>query len=105
MNIKVDVEFNNDFVNKLNKIGKDQEISLLVLFNNKFMKEYSEFTSFDEMIEKSNLGIDCKDIDNVKKVFESSEWNEYVKQHTKFGSWNEMQICATTEYIKNELGL
>lgn len=89
---------------KLNKKINDTNgrKSLDVLFDEEFIKKYTNFSSINEMIEESNLGIKTQeDFDNKPE----EEWNKFVIENTKFSSWEEMKSKAGNLYTIKHLNL
>ncbi|WP_096436345.1 hypothetical protein [Alteribacter populi] len=62
------------------------------LFDSQFMKTYTEFDHFDDMVEASGIPIDTA---KAQREIESSpEWNAFIKTHTLFSSWVNMKNTA-----------
>ena len=75
-------------------------VDLLDLMTDNFIKDNTDYNSFDEMINES--GLDFSTEEQSAKSFESDQWNNYVQENTDFDSWDEMNKIAVREYtIKN----
>jgi DNA-directed RNA polymerase subunit RPC12/RpoP len=78
------------------------EISIDKLFNNAFMKKYTDYdnlTDFiinSELVPKDTLVITYEIFENIPR----EEFNEYIRSNTLFGSWNDMFDKATSRYLK-----
>lgn len=86
-----------DAAEKLN--GKN-EVNLNELFNNKFLKENSSITSFDEFCELANIQSQS-DFDSIPE----SELDKTVKSISSFSSWSEFLSSATEDFLYRTLGL
>ena len=87
-------------INKVNKLSGNSEIRFKDLFNNKFMLNYTEFESINQMFQESDFDIKSEeDFNNISE----DQLDEYVKQNTKFSNWEEMIEMAIEKWIKKEL--
>jgi ribosomal protein L37AE/L43A len=89
----------NECSNQLN----NREKSLLQnLFSGQFMKKYTCFESFSEFI--SNCDLFTRSIDNISQEEIASlperKINRYVKEHTRFSTWDQMFEKAVEWYLK-----
>jgi len=66
------------------------------------MKKYSSFISLDEMLEKSPFKIESQE--DFQKI-DDAEWDIFIKNNTKFNSWEEMLSTASTIWVKKQLKL
>ena len=92
------------FFKNLEKKAKDAsgEASFSELFNPDFMTAFTNFKSIDEFFEKSPFDINTQeDFENLNE----SELDNYVKENTRFSSWEEMMNEAGKRYIAKKLGL
>ena len=82
--------------------SSDGKISIDKLFNNAFMKKYTNYDNLTDFI--LNSGLVPKDILVVTHdIFENipyEEFNEYIRSNTIFDSWNDMFDKATSRYLK-----
>ncbi|MFW5795497.1 MAG: hypothetical protein ACOCV1_08450 [Bacillota bacterium] len=84
------------------KVGKAKEkingrVDLLDLLTDNFIKENTNYNSFDEMVKKSELNFSTEE--RSAETFESDKWNNYVQEKTGFEGWQEMIEIASREYI------
>ena len=109
----IEMEGFDEFINKLEDIKKNaqeidgtNEISYEELFNEKFMKKYTEYSSIYEMIENSNLDIETEE--EIKGVLEKGnnkeEWDQFVQNNTIFDNWEDMFKKANEEWAVKKLG-
>jgi hypothetical protein len=87
---------------KLKKLENMTEISLGVLFNDKFISKHSSFSNLDDLCKASGFKIENKD-DFL--AIPDDEWNTFISGNTSFSSWEEMQRNAFTEHLENEMKL
>jgi len=79
------------------------KVDLLDLMTDNFIKENTNYNSFDEMVKKSELDFSTED--QSSETFESNEWNNYVQENTGFESWQEMIEIASREYMIKNINL
>lgn len=68
------------------------------MFDEKFMRNNTRFSSFNEMISYSWFEQDFKDIPE-------EEWNYFVKETTNFKNRDEMKGAGWKDLIKRKLAL
>ncbi len=82
--------------------SSDGEISIDKLFNNAFMKKYTDYdnlTDFiinSELVPKDTLVVTHEIFGNIS----CEEFDEYIRSHTIFDSWNDMFDRASSRYLK-----
>jgi len=86
-----------------NNINENRKNGPLIenLFKNEFMKKYTKFDSFDEFIKNCSL-IEIDDINSLNQILNKGmmkKWDQYVQNHTKFSSWDEMFERAIESYL------
>jgi hypothetical protein len=82
--------------------GKQQTVPLSELLNNGFIAEHSSFASFDELLAASPFKVATKE---DFEAIPDAEWDTYITANTSFGSWEEMQRKAASEYLVKQIGL
>jgi len=102
----INFEFDDSGFKKVKKKMKKAKekingrVDLLDLMTDNFINENTNYNSFDEMINESELDFSTEE--QSAKSFESDQWNNYVQENTDFDSWDEMNKIAVREYtIKN----
>lgn len=90
---------------KMKKAKEDVEgeVKLETLMNDKFMKNNTNYNSFEQMVEASELDFSTEE--KSVNSLESNEWNSFVKENTDFKSWEEMSTIAGREYIIKNFSL
>ncbi|MDD5960088.1 MAG: hypothetical protein ACI4RQ_04275, partial [Methanobrevibacter wolinii] len=77
-------------------MAKD-DICMLGVFSDEFMKKYTKFSSFDEMKKKSPFGNQA-----TADLFNNPKWDTFVKKTTKFKDWQEMLITSANQMLKKD---
>lgn len=96
-------EFQNNLNNFLENAKKldGQEVPFTELFSPMFMSQHTDASSFDELLQKSGLKIETpEDLLNIPE----QEMDSLVAEHTKFPTWDAMQIKAFEEWSAQQPG-
>lgn len=89
-----------DLQKKVKNAGGD--VSFPDLFNPNFMTTFTYFSNIDEFFQKSPFEVkSSEDFDNINKA----ELNSFIKENTKFSTWEEMKTKAGELYVAKQLGL
>lgn len=76
-------------------------VPLNEIFTPEFMMMYTNFDSFDEMLESSQWTVENqKDFEAIPE----SDFDEYVNEHTEFPSWEVMYQTGAEKYFERKLG-
>jgi hypothetical protein len=102
MAVKFDTSGFDKLRRNLQKLDGKHAVSLNELMNPTFMRRNTQFSSVDDMVAKS--GFEVNSIEDFKAI-PDAEWDQFIRQHTRFGSWREMQEVAVQAWTKNKLGL
>lgn len=93
--------------NKLNQMQKSAEeldgstVALNDLFTKSFMNKYTNYSSFDELLESGNFIVNSQeDFDNIP----DSELDLHISQNTKFNTFQDMLDEAGADYALKQLG-
>ncbi|MBM7096311.1 MULTISPECIES: hypothetical protein [Alteribacter] len=66
------------------------------LFPESFMRKYTDYRDFDEMVEASNI---CLASGKAQREIETCRiWSQFVREHTSFSGWREMRKTAAEHY-------
>lgn len=91
----------NELDRKQKENGGSVNVPFTELFNDKFMVKYTSFKTLDELFEKSGFKVESQeDFKNIP----DAEWDIFIKENTKFSSWEEMYSEAATKYVATQLG-
>lgn len=92
--------------NKINSVSGTHEIKITELLTSQFMKEHSEYDSFETLARASGL---CNgDGPITKEEFASipdSEWDAWIQKSTDFKDWKSMMSDAGRQYIIKRINL
>lgn len=81
------------------------EVSLDELFNDGFMRKYTDFDSLEKFFDASPWTVDFEgDLEADLAAIPEDEFDEYVNQHTRFPDSEEMQGKAAEEWAAGQLG-
>ena len=101
MKVNVDFKFDDGGLKKLQrnleKLPKESEVPVSELFNDDFMKQYTDFQTFQAMVDASGI----KNSDEIG----NEAFSKFVSTHTRCGNWEDMKKQAGAEYVKRKLGL
>lgn len=84
------------------ELEKNNQIPFDDLFTISFMSKYTNFSSFDELLEAGNF------IVNSQEDFEAipdAEFDMHISTNTSFKKWEDMLAKATEIYVAKKLGL
>ncbi|MBD2081395.1 hypothetical protein [Leptolyngbya sp. FACHB-17] len=90
------------FLNRLEELSRPQQVSFAELFTPGFIQSYTQFQSFELMLEASGFSVEsAEDFLSIPEA----EWNQFISQKTRFSNWQEMQKTAAAELMKKKLEL
>lgn len=98
----------DDLINKLDQTAKaaeelygEHEVSFDELFTKSFMRKYTKFSTFDELLQAGNFTVNSqKDFEDIS----DDDLDDHVAKTTKFSSWEDMLGKASEIYTVNKLG-
>lgn len=97
--LKKDME---SMAQRAKELNGTHELKSEEIFTSGFMNKYTDYSSFDEMLDASGFKIESnEDFDKIP----IDKLNEFIKMHTRFPSWEEMIGTAAEEYFVYKLGL
>jgi hypothetical protein len=79
-----------------------KHVPLSELLSDNFIAKHSSFASFDELLAASPFKIETKE---DFEAIPDAEWDFYIAANTSFGSWEEMQRQAASEFVVKQIGL
>ena len=83
-------------------VGEHEEIPIRELFDESFMREYTDFDSFDEMVTASPSEADSAD---DLELVPDGTWDEFVAATTTFDDEREMIFAVRDHWVATQLGL
>ena len=87
---------------KMNKLSKTNDVSFAELFNSKFMRRYTEFSTFEELLEKGGFEVESEE---DFEAIPEDDFDLHISKHTSFSSWEEMLSTAGQEWLKDQIDL
>ncbi len=87
---------------RVERLGGERELAFKELFPPSFMRSYTKFGTIEEMLTASPWKVESQE---DFKAIPDAEWDEFVRQATRFQSWEKMLGQAVEEYVGRELGL
>jgi len=89
----------NSISENAEKIDGDNDIPIEELFTDKFMQEYTNFSSISKFVDHSPF--DFSDLDSIPE----NKLDKYVSEHSSFLNWNDMLARAEGIWVTKNLGL
>ena len=85
--------------NDINKII-NTNATMSSVFSDAFFRKHTKFTSLDDFFDQGNFRHETKeDIDGI----DEHDLDVFIKNNTKFKSWNEMKQSAGNDYARAKL--
>lgn len=84
------------------ELERTKTVPLEQLLTPTFMRKYSPFSSFDELLAAGNFEV------NSQEDFEAipdDVFNRHIATHTNFSTWDDMLGEATSQYALKKMGL
>lgn len=89
------------FQKNLKNVSGQHKVSFAEIFDSKFMRKYTNFSSFEQFLESGNFVV------NSQKDFEAipdADMDIHVRKVTRFSSWKEMLTEAAKQNTLKKLG-
>lgn len=78
------------------------QVSFDKLFTSSFMNKYTNFNSFEELLDAGNFVVNSQeDFENIP----DDEFDEHIRKTTKFKNWEDMTHTAGTQYVEKNFKL
>jgi hypothetical protein len=100
LDIKVDLRGLEQLQRNARALDGTHNIPLEELFSPAFMRGCSRFSTFREMLDASPFTVHSAD---DFRTVPDADWDAYVRQTTRFASWEAMQQAAAVEWAKARL--
>jgi hypothetical protein len=72
----------------------NEDVCMMGVFSDEFMKKYTKFSSFDQMKRESPFSGQ-----KTADLFNNKRWDKFVKKTTQFDTWKEMLIKSANEQL------
>jgi hypothetical protein len=89
-----------EFLTKGSKLEGDIEVEIEEIFTSEFMSKYTSYSSFQYFLE----GLGFEDVDTFINSIDRDKLDEFVKNHTSFNNYEEMEDKALEEYVDELMG-
>lgn len=83
-------------------VGRDEEIPLSEIFNETFIREHTDFETFDEMVAASPAN--ATSTADLGKIGDG-EWDAFVTETTVFEDEEAFVFAARDNWVETQLGL
>ncbi|PTX14855.1 hypothetical protein SAMN04488598_13824 [Halanaerobium congolense] len=93
----------DDLERRAEEVEGDHEVRLDELLDENFMNNYTNYVTFDEMIDESEFEFETEE--EFEGVLETDEWNVFIENNSVFNSWDDMVKKAGAEWTAKNLGL
>lgn len=77
------------------------EISFEKLFTKSFMKKYTNYSTFDELLDAGNFVVNSQE---DLEAIPPDEFDKHISQCTRFDTWEDMLGEATQFFVSIKLG-
>lgn len=85
---------------KADKVSRDSQVSFDELFTSSFMRKYTSFSSFDELLRAGNFNVQSQqDFENIPDAL----FDRHIAATTKFRRWEDMIKEAASQHILKKL--
>lgn len=82
------------------KLQGQSQVSLGTLFNEGFIQSNTDFESIDDLFEKAGFNVETpEDFEAIPQ----ERIDQFIREHTKYESFNDLQTKAAAEYFKKQL--
>lgn len=83
-------------------LGQQKSVNFEELFIPQFMRKYTEYNTFDELLAGGGFEVNSQDdfLEIPDDIFD-----EHISKHTKFRKWQAMLDAATSEFLARKLKL
>jgi hypothetical protein len=86
----------------LREVEGTNEVPMSEILTPEFLSSCSRFTSLEEMFAASGFKVDSPE---DFKAIPDDEWDDFIRQQTRFDSWREMLGEGGAAWAKNRIGL
>ncbi len=84
------------------QLDGEHSVSFAELFDDEFMLRHTDFPSIDAMLKASGFKVDtAEDFEAIP----DDPWDAFIRERTRFTSWDEMKNAAGQEWATRQMGL
>ncbi len=91
-----------DLQRKAEQLDGEHSVAFSELFSDEFMLRNTEFSSVDSMFEESGFRVESSE---DFAAIPEEEWAVFIRERTRFASWDEMKNAAAQEWAMRRLEL
>ncbi|WP_410767424.1 hypothetical protein [Haloferax sp. DFSO60] len=102
LNLEAKAEATDDLPNADDVLADHGEITIGDLFSSEFVTEYTDFETFDEMVEASPS--DASSAEGLSLIPDGT-WDDFVAENTVFADEEAMVLAARDYWVAEQLGL
>ncbi|MDL0123108.1 hypothetical protein [Halobacterium salinarum] len=96
------VEDFQDLQDAAEELDGENEVPMEEIFPSEFMRDHTDFDSFDELLEESQWDVETQE---DFRAIPDEPFDEYIAETTDFQDWDEMYRTGGKQWMKKELGL
>jgi hypothetical protein len=89
-----------DLRRRVQELEGKHEIPIKDIFRSDFMSKYTDFRSFDEMLDAS--GFKVRTSEDFAAILDG-QWDAFVAARTRFKNWKEMREEGVRQYVEAKL--
>jgi hypothetical protein len=91
-----------DLQRRAERLDGEHELTLDELFPDEFMLRNTEFPSFGALVEASGFTVETAE---DFAAIPDHAWDQHIRLHSRFATWDEMQQVAAENWALRQLGL
>lgn len=90
---------------KMKALEGEHHVLFSELFPPQFLHQYTSFTSLDDLEQKAQQNGFTLDTLSGFTATPQDKWDEFIAQHSQFGSWQEMMNVGAADYARRQISL
>jgi len=91
-----------DLQRKVEQLDGKHSIAFAELFSDEFMLRNTEFATIDSLFKESGFRVESNE---DFAAIPAEEWEVFIRERTRFASWEEMKNAAAREWAMRRLEL
>ena len=91
-----------DLRRRAEQLDGEHSVAFTELFSDEFMLRNTEFPSIDSMFEATGFRVESSE---DFAAIPDEEWDIFIRERTRFASWEEMKNTAVQEWTMRRLDL
>lgn len=97
----IEIEGLDELEDQIRKLADlEGGVPMVELFDEEFMLMYTDFTSFDEMLEQSKWQVESQE---DFEAIPDDEFDIYVSEYSEFPDWETMMETGSSRYFEKKL--